>query len=72
MAEHTKNQNITAEKRLLTWPVGALACAVCLLAGLVIGLLLGPLVVLLASLAATIYPALRLRRLEPVDAMRSA
>ena len=41
VAEHTKNQNITAEKRLLTWPVGALACAVCLLAGLVIGLLLG-------------------------------
>lgn len=41
VAKHTRNQNITANKRLLTWPVGALACAVCLLAGLVIGLLLG-------------------------------
>ncbi len=36
------------------------------------GLLLGPVVVLLASVAAAFYPALRLRWLEPVEAMRSA
>jgi ABC-type lipoprotein release transport system permease subunit len=37
-----------------------------------IGLLLGPLVVLLSSVAASLYPALRLRWLEPVAAMRTA
>lgn len=36
-----------------------------------IGLFAGPAMVLLGTLLATIYPALRLRRLEPVDAMRS-
>jgi ABC-type antimicrobial peptide transport system permease subunit len=37
-----------------------------------IGLLLGPFVVLAATVTASLYPALRLRRLEPVDAMRAA
>jgi ABC-type lipoprotein release transport system permease subunit len=37
-----------------------------------IGLLLGPLVVLASSIAASIYPAIRLRWLEPVAAMRAA
>jgi putative ABC transport system permease protein len=37
-----------------------------------IGLLLGPTIVLLASLVATLYPMARLRRLEPVEAMRIA
>jgi ABC-type lipoprotein release transport system permease subunit len=36
------------------------------------GLLFGPLVVLLASLVATLYPVARLHWLEPVDAMRAA
>ena len=36
-----------------------------------IGALLGPALVLLGSLAATIYPTWKLRRLEPVEAMRS-
>ena len=38
----------------------------------VIGLLLGPLVVLASSVVASLYPALRLRWLEPVAAMRAA
>jgi ABC-type lipoprotein release transport system permease subunit len=37
-----------------------------------VGLLLGPLVVLIASVVASVYPALRLHRLEPVEAMRAA
>ena len=37
-----------------------------------IGLLLGPLIVLASSVAASLYPAIRLRRLEPVAAMRAA
>ncbi len=37
-----------------------------------IGLLVGPAMVLLASLAASVYPALRLHWLEPVSAMRAA
>lgn len=37
-----------------------------------IGTLAGPLFVYLASLVASIYPAIRLRFLEPVEAMRSA
>ena len=37
-----------------------------------IGLFAGPLFVLIASIAASLYPALRLRRLEPVEAMRAA
>jgi ABC-type lipoprotein release transport system permease subunit len=36
------------------------------------GLLLGPSVVLIASLVATLYPVVRLRWLQPVDAMRAA
>jgi len=35
-------------------------------------LLSGPAVVFLFSLLASVYPALRLRRLQPVEAMRSA
>ena len=38
----------------------------------IIGLFVGPVMVLLASVAASIYPALRIRRLEPVEAMRAA
>ena len=37
-----------------------------------IGLTLGPLCVLVASVVAALYPALRLRRMEPVEAMRAA
>jgi ABC-type lipoprotein release transport system permease subunit len=37
-----------------------------------IGLFVGPGFVLIASIAASFYPALRLRRLEPVEAMRAA
>lgn len=37
-----------------------------------IGLFLGPLVVLVSSVAASLYPAMRLRWLEPVVAMRAA
>ena len=37
-----------------------------------IGLLLGPLIVLIASVVASLYPAIRLRWLEPVAAMRAA
>ena len=37
-----------------------------------IGLLMGPVIVMLASITASIYPALRLRWLEPVAAMRAA
>ncbi|MEE4270833.1 MAG: FtsX-like permease family protein, partial [Thermoanaerobaculales bacterium] len=37
-----------------------------------IGLLMGPVVLLVASMAASIYPALRLHWLEPVAAMRAA
>jgi len=37
-----------------------------------IGLLLGPLLVLVSSVAASLYPALRLHWLEPVAAMRAA
>jgi putative ABC transport system permease protein len=37
-----------------------------------IGLLFGPTVVLIASVLAALYPAARLRWLEPVDAMRAA
>ena len=37
-----------------------------------IGLLLGPLIVLLACVVAALYPALRLRWMEPVQAMRAA
>jgi ABC-type lipoprotein release transport system permease subunit len=37
-----------------------------------LGLLVGPLMVLLASLTASLYPALRLHWLEPVAAMRAA
>ena len=36
-----------------------------------IGLLLGPMVVLLSSIFASLYPAIRLRRLKPVAAMRA-
>ena len=36
------------------------------------GLLMGPVILLLASMAASIYPALRLHWLEPVAAMRAA
>jgi ABC-type lipoprotein release transport system permease subunit len=36
------------------------------------GLLMGPVILLLASMAASIYPALRLHWLEPVAAMRTA
>jgi ABC-type lipoprotein release transport system permease subunit len=35
-------------------------------------LLAGPAVVMLFSLLATLYPALRLHRLHPVEAMRAA
>jgi ABC-type lipoprotein release transport system permease subunit len=38
----------------------------------VVGLLLGPSVILIASVVASLYPALRLHRLDPVDAMRAA
>ncbi|MHC4910895.1 MAG: ABC transporter permease, partial [Planctomycetota bacterium] len=38
----------------------------------VIGLLMGPAIVLFCSVVATVYPAIRLYRLEPVDAMRAA
>jgi len=38
----------------------------------VIGLLLGPMIVLIASVVASFYPAIRLRWLQPVDAMRAA
>jgi len=37
-----------------------------------VGLLMGPVIVMLASLTASIYPALRLHWLEPVAAMRAA
>jgi len=37
-----------------------------------LGLLLGPSIVFLASVVASVYPMARLRRLEPVDAMRAA
>ncbi len=37
-----------------------------------IGLVAGPLMVMMGSICAALYPAFRLRRLEPVDAMRSA
>jgi ABC-type lipoprotein release transport system permease subunit len=37
-----------------------------------VGLLFGPTVVLIASVLAALYPAARLRWLEPVDAMRAA
>ncbi len=37
-----------------------------------IGLLLGPLIVLVSSVIASLYPAMRLRWLEPVAAMRAA
>jgi putative ABC transport system permease protein len=37
-----------------------------------VGLLMGPAIVLLGCLAASLYPALRLRWLEPVAAMRAA
>jgi ABC-type lipoprotein release transport system permease subunit len=37
-----------------------------------IGLLLGPLVVLIASVVATFYPVIKLYWLEPVEAMRAA
>ena len=38
----------------------------------VIGLLLGPSIVLLSCVLASLYPAIRLHRLEPVTAMRAA
>jgi putative ABC transport system permease protein len=38
----------------------------------IIGLLLGPSIILLASVVAALYPALRLRWMEPVQAMRAA
>ena len=38
----------------------------------VISMLLGPLVVFLFCMLASIYPALRLFRLQPVEAMRAA
>ena len=37
-----------------------------------VGLLMGPVILLLASMAASIYPALRIHWLEPVAAMRTA
>ena len=37
-----------------------------------IGLMLGPAIVLVSSVVATVYPALRLRWMEPVAAMRAA
>jgi ABC-type lipoprotein release transport system permease subunit len=37
-----------------------------------IGLLMGPLIVLMATVVAALYPALRLRWMEPVEAMRAA
>jgi ABC-type antimicrobial peptide transport system permease subunit len=37
-----------------------------------IGLLFGPLVILVASVGASVYPAIRLRFMEPVTAMRAA
>ncbi len=37
-----------------------------------IGLLMGPVIVLLSSVAASLYPAIRLHWLEPVTAMRAA
>jgi len=37
-----------------------------------VGLLLGPMIVLVSSIAASFYPALRLRWMEPVAAMRAA
>ena len=37
-----------------------------------VGLLMGPVIVMLASLTASIYPALRLHWLEPVAALRAA
>ncbi len=37
-----------------------------------IGLLFGPTIILISSVAASLYPALRLRWLEPVTAMRAA
>jgi len=37
-----------------------------------VGLLMGPVILLLASMAASIYPALRIHWLEPVAAMRAA
>ena len=38
----------------------------------VIGLLLGPMIVLVSSVVASLYPAIRLRWMEPVAAMRAA
>ena len=38
----------------------------------IIGLLLGPLIVLISSVVASLYPALRLHWMEPVAAMRAA
>jgi ABC-type lipoprotein release transport system permease subunit len=38
----------------------------------VIGLLMGPSIVLISSVVASLYPAIRLQRLEPVAAMRAA
>ena len=38
----------------------------------IIGLLLGPLIVLISSVVASLYPALRLHWMEPVAAMRVA
>ena len=37
-----------------------------------IGLLLGPMIVLVSSVAASVYPAVRLHWMEPVTAMRAA
>jgi putative ABC transport system permease protein len=37
-----------------------------------IGLLFGPMIILISSVTASLYPALRLRWLEPVAAMRAA
>ena len=38
----------------------------------IVGLLMGPGILLFASMAASVYPALRLHWLEPVAAMRAA
>ena len=37
-----------------------------------IGLLFGPMIILISSVIASFYPAIRLRWLEPVAAMRAA
>jgi ABC-type lipoprotein release transport system permease subunit len=37
-----------------------------------VGLLMGPTIVLISSIAASLYPAIRLQWMQPVKAMRAA